>query len=420
MKSRIPVACLVVFLSASAAAQPRVPAFPGAQGFGADTPAGRGGRIIRVTTLDARGPGSLAQAIEANGPRIVVFEVGGVIDLGKRVLDITEPFLTVAGQTAPSPGVTLIRGGIRIRTHDVLIRHIRVRPGDAGEPPGSGWEPDGISAWGASAYNIVIDHCSVTWAVDENMSASGPIHLGPRRTARDLTFSNCIIAEGLQHASHGKGPHSKGSLVHDFCSNVAIVGNLYAHNHARCPYFKGHTTGVVVNNVIYNPGVKAVTLGYVEAEYERLAAAPSNARVAVVGNIMLHGPDTVPGLPLVSGRGDVYCEGNLARDPAGNEVAITSGGLNALPVPPVWPNGLEVMSAHQALERVLACAGARPAERDAVDRRIVAEVRGGTGRIIDSQDDVGGYPRVEGTFRRLDIPSVNIDRWLARLADELE
>ena len=302
----------------------------------------------------------------------------------------------------------------------MLVRHIRVRPGDTGDPERSGWEPDGISAFGASAYNIVIDHCSVSWAIDENMSASGPVHLGPEGTARDLTFSNCIIAERLQHSSHRKGPHSKGSLIHDFCSNVAVVGNLYAHNHARSPYFKGHATGVVVNNVIYNPGAKAVSLGYVEAEYEGLSVAPSSARVAIVGNVLLHGPDTAGGLPLVSGRGDVYCEDNLAWSRAGNEVAAASSGLNVLDAPPVWPIGLEVLPARQTFESVLKSAGARPADRDAVDERIVGDVRGGTGRIIDSQDDVGGYPRMESTFRRLEIPDENIEEWLARLADELE
>ncbi|GAF68596.1 unnamed protein product, partial [marine sediment metagenome] len=293
--SRALIAVLALLLSAAAAAQPPVPVFPGAQGFGIETSAGRGGRIIRVTTLAARGPGSLVEALESGGPRIVVFEVGGVIDLEKRTVDVTEPYLTVAGQTAPSPGVTIIRGGIRIRTHDVLIQHIRVRPGDAGEPKRSGWEPDGISAWEASAYNVVIDHCSVSWAVDENMSASGPISRGPEGTARNVTFSNCIIAEGLHDSSHRKGPHSKGSLIHNFCSNIAIIGNLYAHNHDRNPFFKADAAGVVVNNVIYNPGVAAISLGYLASEYDGLAVTLSNAQVTVVGNILLHGPDTTRG-----------------------------------------------------------------------------------------------------------------------------
>lgn len=181
----VAVACL-----AAANAGGSEPVFPGAVGFGTDARAGRGGRIIRVTNLDAQGPGSLRAAVEAKGARIVVFEVGGVIDLNRDNISIAEPFLTVAGQTAPSPGVTLIRGGISIETHNVLIRHLRVRPGDAGQARRSGWEPDGIAT--NAAHHVVIDHCSVTWAVDENLSASGPRHEGPDRTSHDVTFSNCI------------------------------------------------------------------------------------------------------------------------------------------------------------------------------------------------------------------------------------
>src|SRR5688500_1193676 len=214
------------------------PAFPGALGWAADTPGGRGGKIVRVTTLDAAGRGSFTEAINTQGPRIVVFEVGGVIDLGKQELKITEPFLTIAGQTAPSPGITLINGGLSIQTHDVVIQHLRVRPGEAGAAKKSGWEPDGITAW--SARNVIVDHCSITWAVDENLSASGPRFDGgdsPRdwqnATSRRVTFSNNLLAEGLSNSSHSKGEHSKGSLIHDNTSEILIVGNLYASNMER-------------------------------------------------------------------------------------------------------------------------------------------------------------------------------------------
>ena len=326
----------------------------------------------------------------------------------------------MAGQTAPHPGVTVIRGGIRIRTHDVLIQHIRVRPGDAGEAGRSGWEPDGLSVWEESAYNIVIDHCSVSWAVDENMSASGPISRGPQGTARNVTFSNCIIAEGLNDSSHRKGPHSKGSLIHNFCTNIAIIGNLYAHNNDRNPYFKADAAGVVVNNVIYNPGVAAVALGYLASEYVGLAVTPSNARVAVVGNVLLHGPDTRPGLPLLIGRGDAYYEDNIAWNRSGDDEVDVSSGPRILGSPPLWPEELDPLPARRILEHVLRRSGARPMDRDAIDERIVGSVRSGTGSIIDSQDDVGGYPEVEGVYRRLEIPDDNIDRWLADLARELE
>ena len=174
----------------------------------ADTKGGAGGEIIRVTNLKAKGEGSLRHALKVQGPRIIVFEVGGVIDLAKNGIVIYEPRVTIAGQTAPSPGITIIRGGISIRTHDVIIKHLMVRPGDAGEPKKSGWETDGISTSGGEAYNILIDHCSVTWATDENLSVSGSRLKGPDSTSHRVTVSNCLVAEGLSHSTHRSGEHS--------------------------------------------------------------------------------------------------------------------------------------------------------------------------------------------------------------------
>src|SRR5207253_10006015 len=115
---------LMLSLLPAAAFAQAAPAFPGAQGWAAQTPGGRGGRIIRVTNLSAAGPGSFRAALEARGPRLIVVEVAGVIDMGLTSWNIDQPFLTIAGQTAPSPGITLIRGGIDVRTHDVIVRHI--------------------------------------------------------------------------------------------------------------------------------------------------------------------------------------------------------------------------------------------------------------------------------------------------------
>jgi hypothetical protein len=146
---------LLILLFAAVAAGPvSGQAFPGATGWAAASPGGRGGAVVRVTNLNPAGPGSLRAALERSGPRIVVFEVGGVIDLGLTTLTIDEPFLTIAGQTAPSPGITLIRGGIDIRAHDVIVRHIRIRPGVSGQGPRSGWEVDGLSTVGA--WNVII------------------------------------------------------------------------------------------------------------------------------------------------------------------------------------------------------------------------------------------------------------------------
>lgn len=411
---------LAIAITMSACAQAGAPVFPGAVGFGTNTPAGSGGKVIRITNLNADGPGSLAEAINATGPRIIVFEVGGVIDLAKGRLRIENPFVTVAGQTAPSPGITIIRGGISITTHDVLLRHIRVRPGDAGGAKRSGWEPDGIATSGGEAYNIVVDHCSVTWAVDENLSASGPRLEGPEATSHNITFSNCIIAEGLDDSTHKKGPHSKGSLIHDCCTNIAIIGNLYAHNVQRNPYFKAHCTGVIVNNVIYNPGNAAIQVRYSNSEWRDAPMKPVNPRVSVVGNVMIHGRDTREGLALVSTQGDVYLEDNLATDAEGKPVAQTSGDINILKQKPSWPEGLEALPASQVIDHIAAHVGARPKDRDAIDQRIIRDLQQRTGRIIDSQDEVGGYPNPPPTYRKLQIPTADITTWLATLARDLE
>src|SRR6476469_3384588 len=166
------IRALLLFMFFATVGHAQELAFPGAVGWGAVTPGGRGGKIIRVTTLDADGPGSFKAAIEAKGPRIVVFEVGGVIDMKRKVLDIREPFITVAGQTAPSPGITLIRTGLNGRTHDVVVRHIRIRTGADGQAKRSGWDPDAFGT--VSAARVIVDHCTFSWGIDENMSSSGP------------------------------------------------------------------------------------------------------------------------------------------------------------------------------------------------------------------------------------------------------
>jgi hypothetical protein len=373
-----------------------------------------------VTNLNADGPGSLRAGLQAQGPRIIVFEVGGVIDLEQSTLVIEEPFVTIAGQTAPSPGITLIRGGILITTHDVHVQHIRVRPGDAGQPRSSGWEPDGISTYGAEAYNIVVDHCSITWAVDENLSASGPQHEGRDGTSHKITFSNNVIAEALDRASHSEGPHSKGTLVYDHVTQVACVGNLYAHNDDRNPDFKADATGVIINNVIYNPGELAISLDYDPQEYEGQAEEPKPARLSIVGNVLAYGHDTPFWLALVTGVGEVYLADNLTFKRNGRPAALTHGGLTLVNTMPIDVDGVDILPAEEVLDHVLRNAGARPWDRDAIDERIVQSVKDGTGRIIDSQDDVGGYPEVPMAYRGLDIPEMDIEAWLETFVRRVE
>jgi hypothetical protein len=402
---------VAAWLSVGARGQAGEPTAPLGGGFAA-TRGGTDGALLRVTNLRADGPGSLRAAIQTRGPRLIVFEVGGVIDLQQKNLVITEPHITVAGQTAPSPGLTIIKGGISIRTHDVIVQHIRVRPGDAGQPKRSGWEVDAISTSGADAHNILVDHCSLTWATDENLSVSGPRLEGPEATSRRVTFRHNIIAECLHDSTHPKGRHSMGSLIHDFCRDIAIIGNLYAHNNERNPYFKAHTTGVIVNNLIYNPGSRAIQLGFSAGEWTGSRFTPVNPRVSIVGNVMFHGPDTRRALPLVTRPGEVYLEDNLAFDATGQPVRIHDDAVTLLDEKPVWPAGLRPLPADQVVEHILANVGARPWDRDETDRRIIGAFRQRAGRIINSQQQVGGYPQHRPVRRALPPPATGRQQWL--------
>jgi hypothetical protein len=388
--------------------------------YGQDTPGGKGGAVIKVTTLAANGPGSLSEALAAPGSRIIVFEVGGVIDLNLGRLRIAEPFVTIAGQSAPSPGISVIRGGFSVLTHDVVIQHIRFRMGDAGALPASGFEPD-VTTDGAAAYNIIFDHCSAAWAVDENLSVSGPRFDGPAGTSHRVTIENSIVAEGLNNSVHSKGAHSMGSLIHDYCTDVAVVGNLYAHNNERNPWFKGFASGVIVNNVVYNPGKWAMRLGPVDTEWAGTGITPEGPKVSIVGNYMRHGANTPVTQTLVgsNSRGSAYLDDNIAVNVAGAAVPIASPTVTLLAEKPAWPDGLVARPASDVVDWVVAHAGARPKDRDSVDQRIVADFMAGTGTFVDSQNDVGGYPSPEPTQRSLEVPA-DVDGWLKGLAAEVE
>jgi len=395
-------------------------AFPGAQGWAAHTPGGRGGQILRVTTLAADGPGSFAQALATPGPRIVVFEVGGVIDLGMKELRITEPFLTIAGQTAPQPGITFIKGGLTIATHDVVVRHIRMRPGDGGKPKFSG-DIDAITTV-RGAKDVIVDHCSLTWATDENLSASSTRFFGEDEKAwmdaasRRITYSNNIVAEGLANATHKKGEHSKGSLIHDHVNDVLIVGNLYAHNYERNPLFKGGARGQVINNLIYDPGQRAVHYNLIAEEW--LGHPYSRGQVIARGNVMRAGISTEEvAFFEVGGSGDVdvFFEDNLAVDRIGNPLpqqgryTTTPIHVDAMKRAPALPFGVTLLPAPQVQDAVIANAGARPWDRDDVDRRILADAIEGRGRIIDSQEQVGGYPVQKETRQAFVAADWNLD-----------
>jgi len=364
---------------------PDVPAFPGAEGFGATTPGGRGGQVIAVTNLNDDGPGSLRAAIETEGPRIVVFEVAGTIELSS-TLNIDNPFITIAGQTAPGGGIALknspssSKPTLRVRTHDVIIRYLRVRPGPSIE---ASTVLDAISMPGA--FNVVIDHCSFSWASDENVDAWYDAH--------DITIQWSIIAEGLLDTTREQGSHSLGMLLgSEGSKNMSVHHNLFAHNHGRNP--RMNTGGVVdvVNNVIYNPGDQPSTI-----RNEWNSAPPIN----YVGNFYKRGPDSNRDFFVDTDErpAAIYVRGNITpgrpSDDLDEAVGVVRDTSLAYVVedrhaaPPITET-----SAFVAYDQVLANAGATLPLRDVVDWQIVADVISGGGKIIKEPADVGGWPEL--------------------------
>ncbi|WP_224450355.1 pectate lyase family protein [Haloprofundus salilacus] len=351
--------------------------------------------VVKVTTLDSSGDGSLRWALELDRPRIVVFEVGGVVDLGGESIDVTGSNLFVAGQTAPSPGITTIRGGISIDADDVFIQHIRVRPGDDISEP-----VDGIG--NSDGSNVIVDHCSVSWATDEGISsASGADN-------PDVTFCNNLVAEALNDSIHPKGTHSYGTLVMDRSKRVTIAGNLWAHSVGRHPRLKGGSSTVVANNVAYN-FERGLRLG---------GGVDDETTATIVGNYYRAGTltssdDPVIGTTFTDSVGPVraYIAFN-ATDPSEIPVTGASSGITVPNQRPLWPESLQTASATEAYETVLASCGARPADRTPHDERVLRDVRERSGSIIDSQADVGGYPDLESNERKLEVPDEGFAEWL--------
>jgi pectate lyase len=356
------------------------PAFPGAEGFGAYTPGGRGGKVLIVDTLEdyapdeAAIPGSLRAAVAHEGPRIVVFRTGGDISL-KAALRITEPFITLAGQTAPGGGICLTRYPLVVQTHDAIVRYLRCRPGDT-----AGTEMDSLSVTGSK--NVIIDHCSASWGTDETLSVSG--------ADQDLiTVQWCFITESLNESVHHKGAHGYGTLLRTN-GRVTFHHNLYAHHRTRCPRpgTYGEGPGLLLdfsNNVIYNWIAPA---GY---------SAADAVRMNYTGNYLKPGPSTTAKDHAFQVGGEstkLYVSGNLLEgktsDGAWDLIAKYSAVNRA--EKPFEAAPVTRDSAEKAFRKVLEKGGAAQPMRDAIDARIVREVRTGGGRIIDSHQDVGGLP----------------------------
>jgi pectate lyase len=364
------------------------PAFPGAEGYGAFTVGGRGGKNFYVDNLNDSGPGSLREAIEASGPRIIHFRVGGVIQL-KSTLIITEPFVTIDGQDAPVAGIMLRNHGIEVRTHDVALRYFRIRVGDdeikSGAESLSYYQGGGgeHALYFAGAKNCIADHLSLSWSTTKILSVTKMSDL--------ITIQWCILSEALNFTKHGYASIAGGN-------RVTWHHNLFAHNYSRNVRFQGMVDTDFRNNVIYDWGDRSAYGEFDRLNYvgNYLKAGPSTKQrpylffhdgeaVVMPGSLfvtnnIIEGEPKVPGVNTNnwSGMGYYYYDRNMI------------GTSRPFPAPPVTTETPQV-----AYRYVLEDAGDTLPRRDSVDERIVNEVQQGTGRIVNSVEEAGGWPNFQ-------------------------
>ena len=410
-------------------------AFPSAEGYGKYTIGGRGGHVYEVTTLDDSGKGSLREAVSASGPRTIVFRISGTIHLTKP-LKISNPYITIAGQTAPGDGICLRGYPLSIDADQVIIRYIRVRLGDETQT-----ESDAISA--RSHKNIILDHVSASWSVDETMSI---YHCD------SITVQWCIVSESLFGSNHIKGAHGFGGIWGGNYSSYHH--NLLACHSSRNPRFAGGSGYVDFrNNVIYNWGYNST---YGGGALHKSGRDPrflvKHTDVNMVNNYYKPGPATLEGdvrhrianPSWADGDcGKWYVEGNVME----GDDRVTSdnwdGGIQPnSQLPQVmdsihrktpWKSMSIIQhTAIEAYRLVLSHAGASFPHRDCVDERIVADAHNGTATyegstykqkhklpdekkksgIIDSQSDVGGWPELKSAPAPLDTDHDGIpDEW---------
>jgi hypothetical protein len=410
--------------------QADIPAFPGAEGGGKYSFGGRGGKVIVVTSLEDNGPGTLREAVEQGGARIIVFNVAGIIKL-KTPLIIRAPYITIAGQTAPGDGVCVAGESVWINTHDVVIRYMRFRRGETNV----GRRDDAIG--GNPIGNIMIDHVSASWGLDENMSMYRHMYNDSTGKTEDklgtvnITIQNSIFAEALDTWNHAFGSTLGGE-------NCTFMRNMWANNAGRNPSIGWNGIFNFANNVVFNWVHRSVDGGDYRANYN------------IINNYFKPGPATPKNTPVghrilkpESGRsklgyltfGRAYVTGNIMD---GYEKITKNNWDGGVQVEEMDHTGeytakmkwnkphpmpaITILPAQQAYQYVLANAGATLPKRDAVDARIAEQVR--TGKIaykegiklpetqfkhrrlpIDSYkigiitdpSQVGGYPEYEGT-----------------------
>jgi hypothetical protein len=379
-------------------------AFPGAEGYGRIATGGRGGRVIKVTNLNDAGTGSFRAAIEATGPRIIVFDVSGYIALNSPVR-INNGDVTIAGQTAPGDGICIRNYEVNVNADNVIIRYMRFRLGDVTQR-----ESDAI--WGRYKRNIIIDHCSISWAIDEAGSFYGN---------ENFTMQWCMLTESLNKSFHQKDDHGYGGIWGG--RYASFHHNLLAHHNSRNPRLNGGLRAGIDpgpypgefldyrNNVLYNWGDNSMyggengTYNVVNNYYRPGPGTPNskNSRLlelSIAADVSSYPP----------GYGKFFLSGNVIHGNTGvsndnwTGVLVRNGvDLAIAKLASAW-NVTEIPTTHtaaDAFERVLNYVGAS-LKRDAVDTRVIAEARNGTvtyygsktgkAGIIDSQEDVGGFP----------------------------
>ena len=382
-----------------------IPAFPGAWGGGMFATGGRGGRVIEVTNLNDSGPGSVRAAAQAKGPRIVIFRVAGIIRLESNI-DIDHPDITIAGQSAPGDGICLAHQSLNINTENVILRHLRVRRGR----PEGGQGSDNIG--GNPVGQIIVDHCSTSWGMDENLSLyrhMKPLPDGRRLKlpVKNLTVQYCISSEALNAKNHAFGGTWGGE-------DATFHHNLFASNTGRNPSIGMGGEFDYRNNVIFNwrhrtmDGGDETSLMNVINNYYKPGPATNSNMVSTIARIEerdMYSPGRrfEPGnwyAPAPKRPGKWYVAGNLVE----GFPDVTTDNWKGMRGPEErarvntpfegWP--VNQQTASEAFESVLAKAGATLPKRDAVDRRVTESAR--TGRlvtangIVNDPREVGGYP----------------------------
>lgn len=392
-------------------------AFPTAEGYGRFAKGGRGGRVIEVTNLNDSGEGSLRQAIEVEkGPRVIVFRVGGVIKLESRLrVPADGGNVYIAGQTAPGDGITLTHHAFGIYyAEDVIIRHMRIRVGDE-----NGVATDGIGMAGAN--HSIVDHCSISWTTDEGTSSRG---------AENITFQHNLIAEALNNSVHYDGENRDNTERHSFAGSIS--GNIGSFHHNLLVNCTGRNWSLaggmeqdgvtyagqldVRNNVVYNfrdrttdGGVRRINF---VNNYYKMGAVSNTMKIFTIDGNELGTDDMqmayLSGNMLVDKTGKVILD---SEENAWDKGWAASGGKNSTTADvrsdePFFPSYVETETAEEAYESILADVGANVPKQDYLDTRYINETKNGTytytgsidgwSGIIDSQDDVGGYPKLKG------------------------